>query len=126
MRRVIQTAQAPSPIGPYSQGVVVPPFLYTAGQVGLDPQTGKLVPGGVQAETRQALRNLEAVVQASGGRLEDIVKTTVFLADMTEFAAFNAAYAEFFPRHPPARSTVAAAALPAGARVEIEAIAHWT
>jgi len=126
MRRVIQTAQAPAPIGPYSQGVLIPPFLYTAGQVGLDPQSGKLVAGGVEAETRQALRNLEAVIQASGGRLEDIVKTTVFLADMKEFGAFNAAYGEFFPHHPPARSTVAVAALPAGARVEIEAVAHWT
>lgn len=126
MQRVIQTAEAPMPIGPYSQGVVVPPLLYTAGQLGLDPATGKLVAGGIEAEARQALANLKAIVEAAGGRLEDVVKTTVFLTDIGEFKAFNAVYAEFFPHRPPARSTVAVAALPAGARIEIEAVASWS
>jgi 2-iminobutanoate/2-iminopropanoate deaminase len=126
MQRVILTAQAPRPIGPYSQGMVVPPFLYTAGQVGIDPATGALVDGGIAAEARQALANVRAIVEAAGGRLEDVVKTTVFLADMSEFQAFNAVYAQFFSHRPPARSTVAVAALPAGARVEIEAVAVWT
>jgi 2-iminobutanoate/2-iminopropanoate deaminase len=126
MRRVIQTAQAPAPIGPYSQGIVHSPLLFTAGQIGLDPSSGNLVAGGIEAETRQVLRNIKAIVEAAGGRMEDIVKTTVFLADIREFAAFNTVYAEFFPRRPPARSTFQVAALPAGARVEIEAIASWT
>jgi len=125
MRRVIQTAQAPTPIGPYSQGIVVPPLLFTAGQVGIDPATTKLVSGGVGAEARQALTNLKSIVESAGGRLEDIVKTSVFLVDMADFKAFNAVYEEFFPHRPPARTTVAVSGLPAGARVEIEAIAAW-
>jgi len=126
MRRVIQTAQAPAPIGPYSQAIVHSPFVFTAGQIGLDPSTGNLVSGGVEAETRQALRNVKAIIEAAGGRMEDIVKTTVFLADIRDFAAFNSVYAESFPQRPPARSTIQAGALPAGARVEIEAIASWS
>ena len=122
MRRVIQTTQAPAAIGPYSQGVVVGSLLHTAGQIGLDPATGKLVSGGVEMETRRALQNLRAIVEAAGARLEDVVKTTVFLTTMDDFAAMNRVYAEFFPEQPPARSTVAVLALPAGARVEIEAL----
>jgi 2-iminobutanoate/2-iminopropanoate deaminase len=125
MHRVIQTAQAPTPIGPYSQGVLRAPLLFTAGQIGLDPVTRKLVEGGVESQARQALVNLRAIIEAAGGRLEDVIKTTVFLADMGDFEAFNRVYGEFFPHRPPARSTVAVAALPAGARVEIEAIAAW-
>ena len=126
MRRVIQTTQAPGAIGPYSQAIVVEPFLFTAGQIGLDPETKKLVPGGIEAETRQALQNVRAIVEAAGGRLDDVVKTTVFLATMDDFAAMNRVYAEFFPQRPPARSTVAVAGLPVGARVEIEALARWS
>jgi 2-iminobutanoate/2-iminopropanoate deaminase len=126
MRRVIQTAQAPTPIGPYSQGVVKSPLLFTAGQVGIDPTTGKLVEGGIEAESRQALQNLRAIVEAAGGSLEDVVKTTIFLTDIREFTACNAVYSEFFPHRPPARTTVAVSALPAGARVEIEAVASWS
>ena len=126
MRRVIQTTQAPGAIGPYSQAIVVEPFLFTAGQVGLDPETKKLVPGGIEAETRQALQNVRAIVEAAGGHLDDVVKTTVFLATMEDFAAMNRVYAEFFPQRPPARSTVAVAGLPVGARVEIEALARWS
>ncbi|MFQ5600739.1 MAG: RidA family protein [Candidatus Krumholzibacteriia bacterium] len=124
MGRVIQTTQAPQAIGPYSQAILVEPFLFTAGQIGMDPSTGALVPGGVEAEARQALRNLKAVVQAAGGTLEDVVKTTLFLKSMDDFQAVNRIYAEFFPRRPPARSAVAVAELPAGARVEIEAMAR--
>ncbi len=126
MRRVIQTTQAPGAIGPYSQAIVVEPFLFTAGQVGLDPETKKLVPGGIEAETRQALQNVRAIVEAAGGSLDDVVKTTVFLATMEDFAAMNRVYAEFFPQRPPARSTVAVAGLPVGARVVIEALARWS
>ncbi len=122
MRRVIQTPQAPAAIGPYSQGVAAGSFLHTAGQIGLDPATGKLVGGGIETETRRALQNLRAIVEAAGARLEDVVKTTVFLTTMDDFAAMNRVYAEFFPEQPPARSTVAVLALPAGARVEIEAL----
>jgi 2-iminobutanoate/2-iminopropanoate deaminase len=124
--RVIQTAQAPGAIGPYSQAVLVPPLLFTAGQIGLDPATSALVPGGIQAEVRQALKNVQAIIEAAGGRLEDVVKTTLFLVDMQDFAQVNEVYAEFFPHHPPARSTVAVAGLPKGARFEVEAVAAWT
>jgi reactive intermediate/imine deaminase len=125
MLRVIQTAQAPTPVGPYSQGVVVTPLLFTAGQVGIDPSTGKIVEGGIEAQARQTLKNLRAIIEAAGGRVTDVVKTTVYLLDMQEFGAFNAVYAEFFPHHPPARTTVAVVGLPLGARVEIEAVASW-
>ena len=97
MRRVIQTTQAPAAIGPYSQAILVEPLLFTAGQIGLDPETGKLVAGGVEPEVRQALRNLQAVVEAAGGHLEDVVKTTVFLRSMEDFATVNRVYGEFFP-----------------------------
>jgi len=97
-------------------------MLYTAGMAGVDPQTGKLVPGGIEAETRQTLRNLASILEAGGSSLAAVVKTTVFLQDMGEFSKMNAVYREFFPADPPARSTVQVAALPLGARVEIEAI----
>ena len=125
MQRAIQTAQAPAAIGPYSQAMLVPPYLFTAGQIGLDPETGKLVEGGVIPEARQALANLKAIIEAAGGRLEDVVKTTLYLADIQDFKAVNQVYSEFFPQRPPARSTVAVAALPAGARIEIDAVAAW-
>ena len=120
----VSTPHAPSAVGPYSQGIVVERFVYTAGQVGLDPRTGKLVEGGLEAETRQALANLSAILEAAGTGLSRVVKTTVFLADMRDFPAMNAIYAEAFGDHRPARSTVQAAALPLGARVEIEAVGH--
>ena len=125
MQRVIQTAQAPAAIGPYSQAMLVPPFLFTAWQIGLDPETGEIVNGGAVAEARQALRNVKAIIEAAGGRMEDVIKTTLFLADIQDFKPVNEVYAEFFPHRPPARSTVAVGALPKGARFEIEAIAHW-
>jgi len=120
----VSTQHAPAAVGPYSQAVRSGGFLYTAGQVGLDPATGKLVPGGVEAEARQALRNLAAVLEAGGSGLARVVKTTVFVADMADFQRVNAIYAEAFGDHRPARSTVQAAALPLGARVELEAVAE--
>ncbi len=120
---VVHTDQAPKAIGPYSQAIRAGNLLYTAGQVGLDPKSGELVEGGIQAETRQVLRNLSGVLQAAGSDLAHVVKTSVFLQDLAEFAAMNAAYAEFFPANPPARTTVQAAALPRGARIEVDVVA---
>ncbi len=122
-RKIVSTVQAPKAIGPYSQGIRVGEFIFCAGQAGLDPATGRLVEGGIEAETRRVLKNLAAVLDEAGTSLGNVVKTTVFLTDMTEFKAMNAVYAEFFPTNPPARSTVQVARLPADARVEIEAIA---
>ena len=121
-RKVIKTEKAPLAIGPYSVAIKVENLVFTSGQIGLDPTTQMLVPGGVQAETRQALTNLKQVLLAAGSALERVVKTTVFLRDMNDFQAMNSVYAVFFPIDPPARSAVAAAGLPKGANVEIEAI----
>lgn len=125
MKQVVTTSDAPAAIGPYSQAVVSSGGLvYTAGQLGLDPQTGELVGPGIEDQTRQALTNLAAVLEAAGSGLEKVLKTTVFLADMNDFAAMNQVYAQFFGTAPPARSAVQAARLPKGARVEIEAVAE--
>jgi 2-iminobutanoate/2-iminopropanoate deaminase len=124
MRTLIQTDQAPAAVGPYSQAMRTDGWVYTAGQIPLDPETMQLVDGDIAAQTRQVLANLEAVLGAAGCTAADVVKTTVFLADMGEFAAMNAVYAEVFAEDPPARSTVQVAALPLGARVEIEAVAR--
>jgi 2-iminobutanoate/2-iminopropanoate deaminase len=122
-RQMIATPKAPAAIGPYSQAVRVGDLVFTAGQIPLDPATGQLVAGGIEAQTRQALTNLSAVLEAAGTSLANAVKTTVFLADMAEFKAMNGVYAEFFPAAPPARSTVQVAGLPLDARVEIEVVA---
>jgi 2-iminobutanoate/2-iminopropanoate deaminase len=119
----VATAGAPKAIGPYSQGISVGGFVFTAGQVALDPKTGELVAGGVSEQTSRALENLSAILAAAGTSLSQVVKTTVFLVDMADFAAMNEVYGRAFGTHRPARSTVAVAALPRGARVEIEAIA---
>ena len=119
----IFTSNAPKAIGPYSQAVRIDSLVFASGQAGLDPQTGELVSGGLEAETRQVLTNIKNVLEAANSSLEAVVKTTVFLIDMAEFPKMNAIYAEFFPTDPPARSTVGVAALPKGARVEIEAVA---
>jgi 2-iminobutanoate/2-iminopropanoate deaminase len=121
--QLISTAGAPKAIGPYSQAISSNGFLFTAGQVALDPASGELVPGGIAEQTARALENLRAVLQAAGRGPSDVIKTTVFLVDMAEFAAMNEVYGRFFGDHRPARSTVAVAALPRGARVEIEVIA---
>ena len=122
-REVIQTHKAPAAIGPYSAGIQTDNYIFASGSLGIDPTTGDLVPGGVEGQTRQALKNLEQVLLAGGGSLDSVVKTTVFMQDLSEFGSMNAVYAEFFPTDPPARSTVQVAALPKGAAVEIEAIA---
>ena len=122
-RRAVSTTGAPGAVGPYSQGIATHDLVFCSGQVGLDPTTGELVAGGVEAECERAIRNLEAVLDAAGASLADVVKTTVFLAEIGDFATINAIYGRFFPDPPPARSTFAVAALPKGARIEIEAIA---
>jgi 2-iminobutanoate/2-iminopropanoate deaminase len=120
---LIATSGAPQAIGPYSQGIVVNGFLFTAGQVALDPSTGQVVAGGIAEQTARALQNLKAVLAAAGTDFSRVVKTTVFLVDMADFTAMNEVYGRMFGDHRPARSTVAVAALPRGALVEIEVIA---
>lgn len=122
-RTVVQTNAAPQAIGPYSQAVRVGQTVYCSGQIGLDPSTGEMVAGGVVAEARQVLANLEAVLKAAGASFSDVVKTTIFLADLGDFAAVNEVYGERFSEALPARATVEVAKLPRGALVEIEAVA---
>jgi 2-iminobutanoate/2-iminopropanoate deaminase len=119
----VSTSGAPKAIGPYSQGVTVSGFLFTAGQVALDPASGELVSGGIAEQTTRALENLRAILKEAGTSFSQVVKTTVFLVDMADFSAMNEVYGRVFGNHRPARSTVAVAALPRGARVEIEVIA---
>jgi 2-iminobutanoate/2-iminopropanoate deaminase len=119
----VATPGAPKAIGPYSQGVVVNGFLFTAGQVALDPAKGELVAGGIVEQTTRALENLRAILTAAGSGFSQVIKTTVFLVDMADFTEMNEVYGRAFGNHRPARSTVAVAALPRGARVEIEVIA---
>ena len=122
-KEVITTKDAPAAIGPYSQAIGVQDFVFSAGQIAIDPATGKLVAGDVKTQTRQVLQNLAAVLEAAGSSISRVVKTTVFLADMQTYPEVNAVYGEFFTESPPARSAVQVAALPLGALVEIEAIA---
>jgi len=122
-KKVIESEKAPKTLGPYSVAVRAGMFVFASGQLGLDPTSGNLVPGGIEAETRQALTNIRNVLADSGSGLDRVVKTIVFLKDMAEFPKMNAIYAEFFPENPPARSTVQVAALPKGGTVEIEAVA---
>jgi 2-iminobutanoate/2-iminopropanoate deaminase len=122
-KEIIQTQHAPAAVGPYSQAIRIGQFVYTAGQIPLDPANGKMVEDDITTQAERALRNLQAVLNVAGGSLDDVVKTTVFLQDMAEFGAMNAVYAQFFGQNPPARSAVQVAALPLGARVEIEAVA---
>jgi 2-iminobutanoate/2-iminopropanoate deaminase len=123
VRQIIETESAPRAIGPYSQAVVAGGFVFASGQIPLDPQTGEFVAGGIAEQTEQVLRNLSRVMEAAGTTLSRVVKTTVFLADMNDFAAMNEVYGRYFAEKPPARATVEAARLPRDARVEIEAIA---
>ena len=123
-RTAISTTHAPAAIGPYSQAIRADGYLFCSGQLGLDPSTGEFVAGDVAAQAEQSLRNLGAVLEAAGRTFNDVVKTTIFLADIADFAAVNAVYGRFVTDPPPARSTVAVAALPKGGRVEIEAIAR--
>jgi 2-iminobutanoate/2-iminopropanoate deaminase len=120
---VIRSDRAPAPVAAYSQAIRAGDFLFLSGQIALDPATGERVPGGIEAETRRVLDNLSAVLEAGGASLADVVKVTVYLADMLDFAAFNAVYVSYFPDQPPARATVAVGGLPRGVCVEIDAIA---
>ena len=122
-KHIIAAPAAPKPIGPYSVAVKAGPFLFCSGQLGLVPETGNIIEGGIEEETRQACKNIKSVLEAAGSSLENVVKTTVFLRDMNEFAKMNAVYGEFFGVQSPARSAVQAAALPKFAAVEIEVIA---
>ena len=124
-REIISTKDAPAAVGPYSQAVRVGNLVYTAGQICLDPATGQLIDGDIQAQTERVLLNLQAVLEAAGSSLAQVIKTTVFLTDMGEYKAMNEVYGRFFPpdQAPPARSAVQATALPLGVRVEIEAVA---
>jgi 2-iminobutanoate/2-iminopropanoate deaminase len=122
----LETSAAPRPIGPYAQAIAVPAgagLVFTAGMVGNDPTSGQLVPGGIEAETEQALTNLENVLRAAGLSLREVARATIFLLDLGDFAAMNAVYAKRLEGHTPARSTVAVKALPLGARVEIDMLA---
>ena len=123
MKNIVFTADAPAAIGPYSQAVKAGDTLYLSGQIGMNPATGELVSADVKEQTAQALKNMKAVLAAAGATVDNVVKTTVFLTDMADFQAVNAVYAETFASDAPARSCVAVAALPKGARVEVEAIA---
>ena len=123
-RETIHSDNAPPAMGPYSQAIRSDGWVFCAGQVGLDPATGEMVPGGVAEQTRRVLENLRAVLDAAGCSHDDVVKTTVYLSDLDDFAAMNEVYAEFFSEAPPARATVEVSRLPAGARVEIDAVAR--
>ncbi len=122
-KEVIGSPDAPKAVGPYSIGIKTDGFVFLSGQIGLDPKSGDFVPGGVEEQTKQALTNIKNVLGSNGLNLDCVVKTTVFLKDISDFAKMNAVYAEFFTSNPPARSAVEVAALPKGALVEIEAIA---
>jgi 2-iminobutanoate/2-iminopropanoate deaminase len=122
-RRIIATKNAPAAVGPYSQAVAVGNILFCSGQIPLDPATGELIQGGAREQTKQALENLKGVLHANAMTLAHVAKTTVFLTDLGDFAVMNEVYAAYFPEKQPARSTIQVAALPKGARVEIEAIA---
>ena len=124
MKKVISTPKAPAAIGPYSQAIQVGNLIYTSGQIPIDPATGQLVEGGVKEQTRQSLSNIQAILQEAGLTMASVVKTTVFMADMADFAEMNSVYAEFFTEPYPARSAVAVKTLPKNALVEIEVVAE--
>jgi 2-iminobutanoate/2-iminopropanoate deaminase len=121
---IVSTEKAPKAIGPYSQAVIAGDLIFTSGQIALDPATQQLVPGDIRAQTERVMENLAAVLEAAGAGFESVVKATIFVADLGDFATVNEIYGKRFPRSPPARSTVQVAALPKGARVEIELIAR--
>jgi len=123
MKKQVQTDKAPKAIGPYSQAIIANGFVFCSGQIPIDPATGNLIDGTIEDETRQVLKNLGAVLEAAGSSYDEVVKTTVFLKDMNDFAKMNTVYAEFFKAPSPARATVQAAGLPKNVKVEIEAVA---
>ena len=123
-RSVVVAPDAPAPVAAYSQAIASGDLLFCSGQIAIDPATGQMVQGGIEAETERVLENLKAVLAAAGASLADVLKTTVYLADFSEFQAMNAVYVRAFPASPPARATVGVAALPRGAKIELEAIAR--
>ena len=123
MKKVIKTTNAPAAIGPYNQAIQVGNLVYTSGQIPIDPATGNFVEGGIKEQTRQSLLNVKAILEEAGLTMSDVIKTTVFMADMNDFSDMNAVYSEFFPEPYPARSAVAVKTLPKGALVEIEVVA---
>ncbi|NPA97462.1 MAG: RidA family protein [Crenarchaeota archaeon] len=123
-KRIVFTDKAPKPVGPYSQGVLVDGWLFIAGQIPLDPATGKLVEGSFEDKVRRVLENVKAIVEAAGGSLENIVKVTVYLRDISKFSEFNKVYAQYFTKDPPARVVVEVSNLPKGVDLEVEAIAY--
>lgn len=123
MKQVIHSQQAPAAIGPYSQAIRVGHFVFVSGQLPIEPQTGELMSGSIAEQTDRVLQNIRVILTAGGASLDDVVKTTIFLADMNDFAEVNEVYGRFFPSNAPARSTVQVARLPKNARVEIEAVA---
>lgn len=122
-KRIIQTELAPAAIGPYSQAIRIGDFLYTSGQIALDPKSGKFLSGEIKEETEQTLRNISAILQADGLELENVIKTTVYLSNLNDFVQMNQIYEKYFSKNKPARACVQVAALPKGAKIEIEAIA---
>ena len=123
MKQIIHTDLAPKAVGPYSQAVMTGDMIYTSGQIPIDPMQGKIVAETIEAQTEQVMKNLKAVLATAGVGMDRIVKTTCYLADIADFAAFNGVYAQYFPENPPARSCFQVAALPMGAKVEVEVIA---
>ncbi|HOJ21566.1 MAG TPA: RidA family protein [Armatimonadota bacterium] len=122
-KEIVSTNNAPAAIGPYSQGVKAGPFLFISGQIPVDPATGELVTGSIEEQTRRVMENLKAILAAAGLEMSRVVKTTIFLTDLSHFAAVNAVYGDYFPTNPPARSTVEVSSLPKGVGVEVEAVA---
>ena len=123
IKRIIQTEQAPAAIGPYSQAIRIGDFLYTSGQIALDPDSGIFLSGEIEEETEQTLKNISAILQAGGVNFENVIKTTVYLSDLNDFTRMNQVYEKYFSKNKPARACVQVAALPKGARIEIDAIA---
>ncbi|ABY94522.1 MULTISPECIES: RidA family protein [Thermoanaerobacter] len=124
MKTIINTDAAPKAIGPYSQAIMVDGFLYTSGQIAIDPATGELVEGGIEAQTERVLENIKAILKAAGMDLNNVIKTTVFVTNMGDFAKINEIYGRYFKDNPPARSLVEVKSLPKGALIEIEVVAH--
>lgn len=124
MKKVVASNQAPQAIGPYSQAIISNGFVYLSGQIPLDPATGQMVPGGIAEQTTRVMENLKAVLEECGTSLDHVVKTTVYMKDLAEFAAMNEVYGRYFPTEPPARATIQVAALPRDAKVEIDCIAE--
>jgi 2-iminobutanoate/2-iminopropanoate deaminase len=123
-KEIIATEEAPKAIGPYSQAVRVGPLVFLSGQIPLDPQTGEIVPGDIVVQTKRVMENLSAVLRASGVSLSEVVRSTIYLTNLADFAKVNEVYGAYFPSEPPARATVQVAALPRGASIEIDMIAH--